>query len=301
MLKVNRNKTLALTVGLITLLPCLASAQLRYESAPRDRGRDNRPAVVVQPAYPAPTYARPVVVPAAPAYATPVVVPAAPAYARPVYYGGTSAPGVPFAGRLHGNHFGRDGRIVVRPAISGDQLDGYMAEMFVRHSNDLSCDNLGNLLRRISNEVLSAGELPATPTEEERRRSPGSRDEFLRHNRERSLRTLLRHPRFLQSIMSRLTEAYRNCNRTCFDDGVSVGQIAGTAYCHATIGVDGLPDSGFQAQERLPVCQTENYLGCEQGFSRVVGTVDGCLAYTTGAYTSAFNHEISTECHIDQP
>jgi hypothetical protein len=184
-------------------------------------------------------------------------------------------------------------RVVVRPVANpqivvhvprgGDRDDEYVAEMFRRHTSDLRCENLGNLLRRVSNEVLAAVERPA------------------RFSREKQLKRLVRRPAFHQNMIARLTELYLNCNKPCFDDGVAIGVLSGTGYCNAAIGVDGLPDAGFLAQSRLPVCETENFMGCQSGYAQAVNSVQGCLAYATGRFAAGYEHQISQDCHVEQP
>ena len=101
-------------------------------------------------------------------------------------------------------------------------------------------------------------------------------------------------------VMARLTELYRGCDVKCFDDGVSIGLLSGTGYCSAVVALDGLPDAGFLTQGRLPMCQTANFVGCQQGYAQAVNTIKGCLTYASGRFETSYDHQVSQDCHIDQ-
>lgn len=191
--------------------------------------------------------------------------------------------------------YGRDGRIVVLPARSRDDMDAFAAEMFVRHASNLSCGELGNLLRSVSNEILSAHTMPAEVV------SPyDSYEERLRKHRANRLKYYLTKPIFAKIVMERLTMAFEGCDQMCFDDGVAIGIISGTGYCHASLELGGIDsEEGFRYQEALPVCQTANFVGCQQGYSQAVNSVPGCLEFASGSYMQSFNEYVSNDCHID--
>ncbi len=197
------------------------------------------------------------------------------------------------------NRYGGDGRIFVRPPRSGDQLDTFVARMVIEHAQVLSCERLGNILRRLANDLLAAAQLPASAMPSERRGD--NRYDMLRRNRERALHDTMRHPDFHKALLARLSETFKSCDKPCFDDGVAVGIISGSGYCSAAVAVNGLPADGFQSQERIPVCGTETFIGCQQGYTQAANTVAGCLEYASGANLAAFDDSISHDCHIDQP
>lgn len=238
----------------------------------------------------------------------PVVVRPQPAPSRPgrpvVIRPGPSSPGnsgatprLPVTIKPSGR-YGRDNRIVIKNP-SSDEIDQIVAQVFISRAEDLSCGELGEFLRRISNDVLSASQLPDVMSDAERRVHPGNRDQFLKVQRERALKNMLKRPLFAKTLMSRLSEMFRGCNLNCFDDGVAIGVISGTGFCHAAVGVGGLPDLGFSYQDRLPVCETGNFVGCQQGYAQAVNSVQGCLSYATGPFQQSYNHQVSQDCHID--
>lgn len=196
-----------------------------------------------------------------------------------------------------GRGYGRDHRIVIPPARSRADLDVFAAEMFIRRASNLSCDSLGDLLREISNDILSARTLPPEVI------YPGDdREERLRKQYANQLRGFLDKPNFSKMIMERLTMAFEGCDRLCFDDGVAIGVISGTGYCTASVDLDGISsDDGFRFQEALPVCETANFAGCQQGYSQAVGSVPGCLDYATGSFEQTYNEFVSQDCHIEDP
>lgn len=191
--------------------------------------------------------------------------------------------------------YGRDGRIVVMPSRPRDDMDAFAADLFVRNAANLSCGELGDLLRNISNEILSAHALPAEVV------SPyDSQHERLRKHRVNRLKFYLTKPVFAKIVMERLTMAFESCDQMCFDDGVAVGIISGTGFCHASLEAGGISSGeGFRYQDALPVCQNANFVGCQQGYSQAVNNIPGCLEFASGSHMQSFNEYVSNDCNID--
>lgn len=152
----------------------------------------------------------------------------------------------------------------------------------------LSCDQAGEALRRLANMTLSMAQsaMPSRPS------SPTDPD-FKRAARER-----IRSPKFWMKVWSRMADAYRSCNRGCFDDGVAVGQISATAYCSASVSLNGLFGPGYLEQTPLPVCETAINTGCIQTYQQTAKTYEGCKPYTEDTFQSIFYEYISQDCHL---
>ena len=114
----------------------------------------------------------------------------------------------------------------------------------------------------------------------------------------REWRLRIRSQAFWQKVWDHMANAYRSCNRTCFDDGQAIGQISATGYCTASIAVDGLFGVGFIAQPPLPVCETAIFAGCIKGYQATPTTIPGCPRYTTDRFASIFQEYISQDCHL---
>ena len=128
---------------------------------------------------------------------------------------------------------------------------------------------------------------------------PTSNSRTLRKQRAKMLKQMLKRPRFSARVMERLTDAFQGCDRPCFDAGEEIGVISGTGYCNAAVAMNGLPSEGFRFQGALPLCETANYVGCQQGYAQAVGSVQGCLTYATGAFKQAYNEIVSQDCHVE--
>jgi hypothetical protein len=150
----------------------------------------------------------------------------------------------------------------------------------------LSCSDASESLRRLSNQLLSMGVSGSQPAR------PGEPD-FKRQWRER-----IRSHAFWSKVWNRMADAYRSCNRGCFDDGVAVGKISATGYCSASLAVNGLLGPGYLEQPPLPVCETSIYAGCIRGYQETPASIPGCLEYTTQSYHSIFQEYISQDCHL---
>lgn len=194
-----------------------------------------------------------------------------------------------------GRGYGRDRRIVIGPARTRDEVDQFVVDAIIRRASNMSCDNLADLVRELSNDILSSQTLPPEVI------YPGdSPDERRRKFYANELRRFMANPRFSRTIMERLTYVFEGCDQLCFSDGVAIGVISGTGYCSASLEVGGLPDEdGFRFQEALPVCETANFAGCAQGYSQAVNSVNGCLGFATGEFAETYNNFVSQDCHIE--
>lgn len=151
-----------------------------------------------------------------------------------------------------------------------------------------SCAQAADALRLLSNQVLSLGTMASQPP------ISGRPDpEFKRKWREH-----IRSPQFWRKVWDRMANAYMSCNRGCFDDGLAVGQISATAYCSASVALDGLPGAGYLEQTPLPVCETAIFAGCLQSYQNTATSFPGCGPYTTDSYQRTFYEYQSQDCHL---
>ena len=184
------------------------------------------------------------------------------------------------------------------PVLTGNEIDDRdersAANIVNAALRDLDCGQAAESLRRLSNQILSlqasGGQAPI-PGRVGRGGDHG--DEVRRRWREH-----VRSPRFWKRVWNHMADAYRSCNRTCFDDGVAIGQISATAYCSASVAVDGLPGPGYLEQTPLPVCETSVFAGCLQSYGDTAAVSPGCAAYTTNAYAGIFAEYQSQDCHL---
>lgn len=95
-----------------------------------------------------------------------------------------------------------------------------------------------------------------------------------------------------------MADAYRSCNRECFDDGVSVGTISAVAYCSASIALEGLPGPGYLEQTPMPVCETSVFTGCIKSYGDTAAATAGCGTYTTEGFAGVFADYQSQDCHL---
>ncbi len=156
----------------------------------------------------------------------------------------------------------------------------------------LDCGQASHSLRRLANQVLqlqAAGTRPAPPPR------PGSNtgEEIRRRWREH-----VQSPQFWRKVWDRMADAYRSCNRQCFDDGISMGTLSATAYCSASIALSGLPGPGYIAQPPLPVCETSIFTGCVKSYGTTAAGTAGCSPYTTGSFEGIFAEYQSQDCHL---
>jgi len=165
----------------------------------------------------------------------------------------------------------------------------------------LDCGQAGDALRRLANQVLAlqaAG--PSTPPPRPGNPSPrgnpnprGNADEIRGRWRQH-----VQSPKFWKKVWDRMADAYRSCNRECFDDGVAIGTLSATAYCSASVALDGLPGPGYTAQPPLPVCETSIFAGCLRAYGQTAASTEGCAAYTQNQFESIFAEYESQDCHL---
>ncbi|MGK5082279.1 hypothetical protein WDW37_03160 [Bdellovibrionota bacterium FG-1] len=180
------------------------------------------------------------------------------------------------------------------PASSAhpDEVDA--ANMTAQAMGGLGCARAGEALRRLSNMLLANARFVHSPDSPAQ---PGELRSVMREEMRRRWREHLQSPVFWQIVWTRLANAYRECNLTCFDDGIAVGQISATGYCSASVSVGGLNGPGFMSQPPLPLCQNETFIGCQTGYNQIAGTYPGCAPFTTDGFTSVFNEFKSQDCH----
>jgi len=184
--------------------------------------------------------------------------------------------------------------IVLRPPRAND-ADDIMAEILVRRAAErLDCSGLGLMVRDVSNQILEATSQPDVPLPPARPGDPAA----ARRRMLQKIRQRMRSPGFLRAMWTRLAEAYSGCDRGCFEEGDAIGQISGAGYCAAVIGLNGLPDPGYQLQPLLPLCNNLQSVGCQNGFYHAAQTVPSCYAYTTGEYGAGFQHTVSQDCYM---
>jgi hypothetical protein len=192
------------------------------------------------------------------------------------------------------------GHVYTPPVLSPEDEDEIeVTRLLVHIMRGRACERAGDVLREMSNLLLSSANFAATPGSAVPRgiiRRDGEGDEDARNRWAGHVRS----PRFWQIVWERLAEMYRQCNKGCFDDGVAVGQISATGYCSASIAVNGLNAPGFLAQKPLPLCQNETYVGCLTGYDHTASTYQGCSTYISGGYTQIYNESKSQDCHMDQ-
>ena len=164
-------------------------------------------------------------------------------------------------------------------------------------SQGLSCERAGEMLRRLSNRILSSAEETYRPE----RPAPGSRPSRPGRDERLQWRGHFKSPQFWREVWDRVAEAYQGCEADCFDDGVAVGVMSAVGYCSASIEIGGLNAPGFAYQGRLPLCENSIFVGCQQGYQQGVGMTEGCGAYTEGVYRKVFLESQSQDCHVDDP
>ncbi len=175
------------------------------------------------------------------------------------------------------------------PPLNQDPDDISAANIVNQAMAGLNCEQAAESLRRVSNMVLSMAQSATPPVGGGSRTEP----EFKRAARER-----IRSPKFWMRVWNRMADAYRSCDRGCFDDGVAVGQISATGYCSASVALNGLMGPGYLEQAPLPVCETAIRTGCIQSYQSTAVAYDGCKPYTQDTFDSIFREYISQDCHL---
>ncbi len=192
------------------------------------------------------------------------------------------------------------GRLFTPPPVRPDDFEDEAAASLMSHFIEAKgCDRAGEMLRELSNMLVSSARFELHP---ENRRPISWGDSRDRARFESHTRWVghFRSTTFWKKVWDRLALAYRSCNRTCFDDGYAVGQISATGYCSASIAVGGLDAPGGLLQPPLPLCQNETFVGCQKGYDDTSEDYDGCQNYTSGGYTDIYLQSKSQDCHIEQ-
>lgn len=156
----------------------------------------------------------------------------------------------------------------------------------------LDCGQAADSLRRLANLVLA---LQASGAH-----APPARDGGADAGEEvrRRWREHVSSPAFWKKVWNRMADAYRSCNRSCFDDGISVGTLSATAYCSASVALGGLPGPGYIEEPPLPVCETAIFAGCLKSYGTTAATTPGCAPYTQDSFESIFAEYESQDCHL---
>lgn len=187
--------------------------------------------------------------------------------------------------------------IFVRGPVSGHEEEARAVRLVQTAMHQNRCERIGESLRRISNEILSASsEANARDDHLLPQDSRGLARRLMRQEWRRSLRS----PVFWQTVFDRLAEAYRSCDASCMEDGEAIGEISGLMYCAANVGVGGLDAPGFLAQNPVPVCETSVFVGCQTAFRQAAARYEGCLAYTRNSFERTFLESISQDCHVEE-
>lgn len=174
------------------------------------------------------------------------------------------------------------------PPRTGEPDEISAANIVNQAMNGLSCQQAGDALRRLSNQLLSMAASAQAPV------IPGRPEPELR----RQWREHIRSPKFWSKVWNRMADAYRACDRGCFDDGKAVGEMSATGYCAASVAVEGLPGIGFMEQPPLPMCETSIHVGCVQSYQSTAASYPGCSVYSTGSYAGIFAEYTSQDCHL---
>lgn len=186
-----------------------------------------------------------------------------------------------------------------------DREDRSAAQLVNTAMRGLDCGQAAEALRRLSNQVLAlqaavpAAQPPSLP------RNPGRRGDAHGNSRRPvdgeirdRWRQQVQSPKFWKKVWDRMTDAYRSCNRECFDDGVAIGTLSATAYCSASVALEGLPGPGYTEQPPLPVCETSIFTGCLKAYGQTASSTEGCAAYTQNQFASIFAEYESQDCHL---
>jgi hypothetical protein len=215
--------------------------------------------------------------------------------------------------RERGPHEGRDVRrrrapehrrrdMVTHPRrIRSDDLEESIRELWQEEGQGARCEELGQLLVRLSHRILQTQSWVKNP-ERGYRRPPGWQRYPQREVREGLRRRWVSHlhsQAWWERFWISITDAYRACDVECFEDGQIVGQISALGYCSLSEGLGGLDSPGLLPQQPIPVCETATYAGCLRAYRQTAASTASCQAYMSGPYSQTFNSFLSQDCHID--
>jgi hypothetical protein len=207
---------------------------------------------------------------------------------EPGFRGGPRPPGL---SRPRPPHL-RGRPLRVRPPRTSQPDEVMAARLVAEASQSLSCERAGEMLRVLSNRILSSA---TRAYEKERPRGPGRWEP----REKMRWREHFRSPLFWREVWDRVVETYQSCEAGCFEDGVAVGMMSAVGYCSASIELGGLSAPGFLAQARLPLCENSIFIGCQQGYRQGVELTEGCSAYTQGLFERVFLESQSQDCHLE--
>jgi hypothetical protein len=193
-------------------------------------------------------------------------------------------------GRCVADPYGRRRMEECRPVYNGNAVHDRNERSAVNIVNaalrGLDCGQASDSLRRLSNQVLSM-------------QASGRNTSSLPSNDPRRVwREYVQSPEFWKKVWHHMAVAYQSCNRSCFDDGEAIGQISATAYCSASIVLDGLPGPGYIEQPPLPVCETSIFAGCLKAYDDTAAATPECRAYTSNSFEGIFAEYQSQDCHL---
>lgn len=149
------------------------------------------------------------------------------------------------------------------------------------------CENLTTSIQLITNRILMISSLVSNPNSQSTPKL-----EFYKR--------MLNSKEFWNNLWTQITNIYKQCDMSCFNDGVSIGLLSGTGYCSAAVGLGGLDAPGFQMQTPLPLCESQIYVGCQKGYWDAANSFEGCTQYTQESYLNTFTESQSQDCHIDE-
>ena len=193
-----------------------------------------------------------------------------------------------------GHHYNGNGpahRPVPRPKPRPNDFADRDAAFLVGQASDrLNCDQLGDLVTRLSNRVLESRDW-GHETGYGPNLTPGERERWRRNHRS---------PAFWRKLWNHVTVAFQRCEADCFQDGLAVGQISAAMYCSISEELGGLDDPEFLPQPPLPSCEAGIRAGCVQGYVESVRQSESCRPYATADFREIFLDNVSQDCHIEE-
>jgi len=184
-------------------------------------------------------------------------------------------------------------RRISQPPARSNQADREAYKYINEAMGNDKCEDLGNAMRRLSNAVMMVSKL--VKAHKEGRYRP------ILPVMQRAMvvaEQVLANQEFWARLWDRLGTVYRQCDRECFDDGDSVGEMSGLGYCSASVQTEGLPSIGFAIQPPLPLCETSIHLGCIRGYQRAAQEFAGCENYSGGNYAELFREYQGNDCQL---
>jgi hypothetical protein len=201
----------------------------------------------------------------------------------------------PNIGRCVADPYGNRRLQTQPPILTGNQMNDSLERSAANLANaafrGLDCGHASDALRNLTNQILHLESMNSSMPGPGRVNAPG--DDVRRRWRQQ-----VESPAFWKKVWNRMADAYRSCNRQCFDDGVAVGTLSATAYCSASVALDGLPGPGYLEQSPLPVCETSIFAGCIQSYATTATTTAACAPYISNQFEAIFAEYQSQDCHL---